>query len=171
MSVRHAGSRRKNNINMGREEMICVLQYAVWMIYLGMLSLQDVRTQKLNVSTLISAALGGMAVWIVGRPFSAMQLIGGVAVGGMLALCALCSRRKIAYGDAMVAAVGGVWLGFQTNLAELFLASLIAASAALILVLRKKKTRKDRMAFVPYIGLAHAVVTVSMIGGIFESLQ
>lgn len=95
------------------------------------------------------------SLWIENVKF---VLFGG-AVSGMIFFAAyVVSRHAIGMGDVKLFAVIGMCLGFKTTylvmLASLILAALYGGS----MVLRRKKTMKDEMAFGPFVVVGTLIV-------------
>ncbi|MHB1125381.1 MAG: prepilin peptidase [Bacillota bacterium] len=86
------------------------------------------------------------------------QVFWGFMAGGLpLYLVALLSRGGMGGGDIKLAAVAGIFLGWQGILTALFLAVIAAGLVGGILLLVKKKGRKDPIPFGPFIALGSLV--------------
>ncbi len=80
------------------------------------------------------------------------SLLGGVLIGGILLSVSLCGGA-IGSGDGILFMITGLCLGFLANLNLLFLSSVMAAAAALVLI-RTGRSRKTELPFAPFIWTA-----------------
>lgn len=81
------------------------------------------------------------------------MLLASLLGGGILLLIAVASRGGMGAGDIKFAAVLGLWLGWQSMLVMLFLAFIFGSAGAMLLLLLKRKGRKDKVPFGPFIAL------------------
>lgn len=80
-------------------------------------------------------------------------LAGAIAAGGVLLALALLSRGGMGGGDIKLAAVGGLYVGWPFSLVALFLAALCGSLVGCILLVLRKKGRKEPLQFAPYLGI------------------
>lgn len=85
-------------------------------------------------------------------------LFGGMMCGGVFLIAYVLSRQAIGMGDVKLAAAIGMCLGFQTTYLAMFAASLLSAVYGGIMVLCKKKSLRDEIAFGPFIALGTGIV-------------
>lgn len=90
------------------------------------------------------------------------EMLGGMCVGGFLLVCALVMKEGIGAGDGLLFCATGVYLGLWRNLFLLFLSSLLCAAAGGVLLLGKKCTRKENLAFAPFV-LAADVLMLALL--------
>jgi leader peptidase (prepilin peptidase)/N-methyltransferase len=103
-------------------------------------------------SSLRDAALGGLLAW------------------GLLFLIHLASPRGMGFGDVRLAGLIGVavgWLSLSRVLLALFLGFLTAATVGIVLMATKRRTRKDRVPFGPFLALG-AILAVFFGGPILS---
>lgn len=90
---------------------------------------------------------------LVGNEFVWTNLASeAIAAGSLLAaalLCALIVKNGLGFGDMKLFVVMGLMLGLEGIWGAIFLSLLAAFAAALILLITKKKTRKDAIPFGP----------------------
>lgn len=79
--------------------------------------------------------------------------LGFLVGGGLLLVIALVSRGGMGGGDIKLAALLGLFLGWQNVLLGFFAASLAGALTGILLVALKKKGRKDAVPFGPFLSL------------------
>ncbi len=106
---------------------------------------------------LLAAAAGAEGAW---PAFGRAVLAGGLAVLVMTGLV-LCSPGGLGMGDAKLAGVVGLalgWIGWGSLVAGLFLAFAASAVVGLVLVVTRRRTRHDALAFGPFLALGTLVV-------------
>lgn len=121
---------------------------------LGMLALmarEDIRTEELPVVYLLISGAAGIGIYLWKQPFSVGDLLGGIAVGLFLLLCAVISREGIGKGDGYLFCVTGSFLGLQENLVLLIIALSMCAVFAVGLLAVKRCGRLFRVPFVPFV--------------------
>jgi leader peptidase (prepilin peptidase)/N-methyltransferase len=103
---------------------------------------------------LVLGLLAGAAVLV--PPAGDVRLedaaLGGLAAGGVLLLLSAVTQGGMGGGDVKFAAVAGLYLGLQKVLLGLFLGAVLGTVIGLMLIVLKKKTRKDYIPFGPYLG-------------------
>lgn len=82
------------------------------------------------------------------------SLLGFLVGGGILFLLAVASGGGMGGGDIKFAAVLGLWFGWKMILLVLFLSFILGGFFGLLLLLLKRKGRKDFVPFGPFIALA-----------------
>lgn len=90
----------------------------------------------------------------------------GIALAGIVLLvliCLLLMKNSIGMGDLKLLMIMAVCQGFNGIMSSGFLSMLISFFAAIVLLLTKKKTRKDTLPFAPCI-LAGTLLSVFMTG-------
>ena len=86
------------------------------------------------------------------------MLIGLMLGGGLLLLIAVLSNGGMGGGDVKLAAVLGLWLGWEYNITLLLLSFILGGIICSLLLASKIKSRKDYIPFGPFITLAAWVV-------------
>lgn len=90
---------------------------------------------------------------------SFLDNFGGAAIGGgLFLLIAAVSRGGMGGGDIKLMAMLGLWLGIKGILITTLLSFIIGAVVSLILLAFKLKTRKEAIAFGPFIAIAALIV-------------
>lgn len=83
-------------------------------------------------------------------------LSGGIAAGALLLaafLCRLCAKNSVGYGDIKLFAVMGLMLGLEGIWGAIFASLILSFLLAVVLLVTKKKSRKDVIPFAPAIVL------------------
>ncbi|MTI84190.1 MAG: prepilin peptidase [Firmicutes bacterium] len=84
-------------------------------------------------------------------------LLGFLTGGGLLLLVAIVSRGGMGGGDIKLAAMAGIYLGWQNVLLMLFLAFLFGSVVGVITVWKQKKTLKEAIPFGPFLALGAVI--------------
>ena len=131
-------------------------------IFLIIGSVEDIRKKEISGIYLGIFFLSGLAVrsieLIFGNGISpVVSWIAGCAAGAVLAGAAKLTREAIGYGDALTAAVLGVWLGFPALIEILFLALLLSAVYSAWLIFVKSTGRKYKIAFLPFLAAGYLI--------------
>ena len=93
----------------------------------------------------------GLICFLISRPFSVMELAGGVGVGLVLLLTAYVSREQVGTGDAWIFFVSGIFLGVEDNMKLLLCSVIICGIYGTGMLLLKRRSRKERIAFAPFV--------------------
>lgn len=135
-----------------------------WMmgIFLVIGSVEDIKRKEISGVYLGMFFLSGLAVRFLELFFGdeispAVSWIAGGAVGAALAGVAKLTREAIGYGDALTAAVLGIWLGFPALIEILFLALLLSAAYSAWLIFVRSTGGKHRIAFLPFLAAGYLV--------------
>ncbi|HEX2063439.1 MAG TPA: prepilin peptidase [Acidimicrobiales bacterium] len=120
--------------------------------------------KRIVYPALVASAPALVVAAAVGDEWDALgdAAVGGVLAWAVLFLIHLASPRGMGFGDVRLAGLIGVhlgWLGPGHVLLGLFLAFLSAAAAGLGLIAARRRTRKDKVPFGPFLALG-AVVAV-----------
>lgn len=91
------------------------------------------------------------------------DLLAVIVIGIMFAICALIVRNGIGMGDVKTVLVMCLYQGFYNVISSLFFSLLVAFVMAIVMLVAKKKGRKDSMAFAPAL-LAGTFISVFLSG-------
>lgn len=80
-------------------------------------------------------------------------LLGAIISWGIIALIILITKG-MGWGDAEICLMAGIFLGFKLSLLMIFLSFIFGAVGGILLIILKKKSRKDMIPFGPFIALA-----------------
>ncbi len=101
--------------------------------------------------------LPGLVIGLLCNPLLPISfpnaLIGGLLGGGIFLLAALLSRGGMGGGDIKLMAMLGVFFGWQRALLTIFVGVCTGAFGGILLMLIKKKGRKDQVPFGPFLAL------------------
>ncbi|MGO0123277.1 prepilin peptidase [Desulfothermobacter acidiphilus] len=100
----------------------------------------------------LGALVGAVPLDYMARdPGLVPALLGALSAGGFLFFLALVSRGGMGGGDIKLAAVSGLFLGWPLALLGTFLGCLIAGVWGIILLVTRRKGRKDHIPFGPFL--------------------
>lgn len=136
------------------------MQNVILLLLLGLCALEDIKRKEVTVTYILLFGILGVVLHLFYPNCSIYSILWGLLLGlGIMAL-SLFSRGSIGMGDGILLTVTGVYLGGYGNL-ELFLLGLFLAGIwSLGLLVLKKKKRKERIAFVPFLLAAYAFMLV-----------
>jgi prepilin signal peptidase PulO-like enzyme (type II secretory pathway) len=104
---------------------------------------------RFSIPAIAIAIAGGLLLGLT-PPLS--MLIGGVGIFAFFALQLVISKGKwIGGGDLRLGALMGILLGWKLGLIALIAAYLFGSIVSIILLLKKKATRKSAIAFGPFL--------------------
>jgi len=134
----------------------------------------DFETQLIpNSLSLILGIIGVAGHWVIGM-WAAPLLSGLLAGGGMWALTAITTRiyKRPTFGGGdtkLMAALGTILGGIGAGYA-LYFGFILGGFAAIPLLLAKRKGRRDKMAFGPFIIMGAVAVTIATHFAAFEHI-
>ena len=135
-----------------------------WMfVHLLVLSIIDQKWMKIPISNLISMSLGLMSfhlIWTVDFMVPISGLIVGIGfivfVVGLNWL--IFHKQTMGYGDLIIVAILGAWLGIIQIFLTIFLASILALFAFLAFSIFNGFNRSKQLPFVPYLSIATVLI-------------
>lgn len=141
--------------------LICRLIFAG---YLGVLTVMDIRMKRLNLLFLLSGFILVIAGLFCGRDLHPLLSVTGAGVGLVCLLTSKVTGESFGYGDSLLILIMGGFLGFWDILSLLTAAFLLAAGFSVIMLIRKRFSRKTAFPFVPFLLIAY---TGGMILGLY----
>lgn len=81
------------------------------------------------------------------------EVVASLALALASALCCICIKNSLGYGDIKLFLVMGLLLGLQGIWSAVFMSLVVAFFGAVYLMLTKKKSRKDVVPFAPAIAI------------------
>mgnify|MGYP000008897687 FL=1 len=118
----------------------------------------DWKTERVSVPLLLLGGMTAVLLHLFAQEESVFYLMTGMSVGIVLLLYSLVTHESIGYGDGCLFVMTGLFLGFWENLVLLLLASVLAGIGAAELLFFRKKKKKERIPFVPFVFTAYVLL-------------
>ncbi len=131
----------------------------------GMLAIcaaEDIRKKQIHLNLILAFGIIGVVFHMLWQMQTIENVLFGMGVGGALLLLSVLTRGKIGIGDGILLVVTGIYLGLEQNLELLVCSLFICAVYALFLLALRKRSRKDTVAFVPFVLISY----VCMLAGV-----
>lgn len=136
------------------------MQNAILLILLFICAMEDLKRKEVTVMYILLFGIIGVVSHLFYPNCSIYSILWGLLLGLSIMAVSLFSRGNIGMGDGILLTVTGVYLGGYKNL-ELFLTGLFLAGIwSLGLLVLKKKKRKEKIAFMPFLLIAYAFMLV-----------
>ena len=133
----------------------------------GLTAFDDIRTKQVKVLEIMFFGVLGILFNLICKPYSLINVAGGVMVGGLLYLFSVLSKEKIGKGDSLIVMVSGLFLGFHNTLLLLWVSSLIAAIIGTVIVKKHGKEMDLELPFIPFLLIGYLVICiVNTLGGL-----
>ena len=135
-------------------------KYAVLVCFLIVIGMIDLDTTDVYLKTTLPGIIIGIISMIIGyfigyyfKSDMLYYVYGGILGGGLISLIILLTKG-MGWGDAEICMLTGLFLGFKLTILMLFFAFVFGGFIGVLLVLLKKKSRKDYIPFGPFISAA-----------------
>lgn len=128
---------------------------AALLIFMAVAAYQDWKEKQINVCIFLVAAFVGIVLRVGVQEESVWSMLEGVAVGIVILLLAWLTGGSVGAGDGLMFMVSGIFLEFWENINLLMTSFTIAGVVALFMIAVKKKGRKYRLPFVPFMLVAY----------------
>ncbi|MGL5086346.1 MAG: prepilin peptidase, partial [Clostridium sp.] len=138
------------------------IKFMVLTALLIVIGIIDFKTEYIYTSTIIFGIICGIIFigieYFNGFSISPVNyLVGALAASIILGIIVFVTRA-MGWGDVELIFLIGLFLGIKLNLLNVFLSIVIGGLVAVILMATKIKSRKDSMAFGPYIAMSTYIV-------------
>ena len=120
-------------------------------IFLILSTLLDLRKKEVNISLCIIFALVGLIYEIFISKTDILSIILGIIPGIFLMLTSIVTNEEIGKGDAAILCTIGIYLGLKKSILVLIYALFMTVIIGGILLLIRKKNKKYKIPFVPFI--------------------
>ncbi|MCX7885184.1 MAG: prepilin peptidase [Caloramator sp.] len=136
-------------------------KYAVFICILIVIGIIDLKTTDVYFSTILVGLITGVlftsyAIFHYGIILN--YIFGAVFAAGVIALIIILTKG-MGWGDVEICFICGLYLGFKLSIVMLFLTFIIGAIVGGLLIITKRKSRKDYIPFGPFIALA-SIITI-----------
>lgn len=120
---------------------------------LGVCALEDMRFKSVSLMWIVAFIISALTYTVIGT--ADLKQIGlGLVIGIIVVIISLVFN-VIGMADALLLCGTGIILGFDKNLIMFSCATFISACYSLVLLVFRKKCRKDEIAFVPFIFISY----------------
>ncbi len=113
----------------------------------------DLKKRRIPLLILLIATLPAVPVNLLWSETHWLEMAGGALFGGVFLLLAVVTHEKIGYGDGFLIAALGLWLGIERIAVSTLLGMLAAGLTGVVLMIFKKKRRKDQLPFAPFLAV------------------
>lgn len=118
----------------------------------------DYKTQFVYTSNIILGIIFGVLFIIIklftGGDINLINIALGVIIPALILLIIVVTTNAMGMGDVEIIFMVGFFLNMKLNLLNLFLSIVLGGIAAIYLMISKKKSGKEEMAFGPYIAIS-----------------
>ena len=132
-------------------------------------AIEDYKTRTIDVRKALLFAVAGVAISLFKGQYSMLSLLGGVSIGIVFYLVSIVSKEKIGKGDAVIIGVTGLYLGFANTIILIWISSIIALIAGLIVIKNYKFQDDVELPFVPFMLLGYVLMlSIGTIRGVLK---
>lgn len=129
-------------------------------IFLILSTLIDLRKKEVNILLCISVALVGLIYEIFISKTDILSIILGILPGIFLMLTSIVTNEEIVKGDAAILSTIGIFLGLKKTILVLIYALFSTIIIGGILLLIRKKNKKYKIPFVPFILFSYIALCI-----------
>lgn len=129
-------------------------------IFLILSTLIDLRKKEVNISLCISVALVGLIYEIFISKTDILFIILGILPGIFLMLTSIVTNEEVGKGDAVILSTIGIFLGLKKTILVLIYALFSTIIIGGILLLIRKKNKKYKIPFVPFILFSYIALCI-----------
>lgn len=123
-------------------------------------AVMDIWKRKLPVIYLAVLLTAAVPLNLLTGRTDVWDLILGIVYGGTFLLVSIATRGAIGFGDGIMIASLGAWMGICFTLPATVFAFLSAGFFGLIYIRVKKKDRKTKLPFAPFLAAASLTLAV-----------
>lgn len=133
------------------------LSQMIGMGILGVLSVIDIQFRKIPVEILGMANLAVILYQLTVRKEDFWLIAGGAAVGIAFLFFSRATRERMGYGDSWAILILGIFLGLWGLLEVLASAFVLLTIVSVILLARKKMSRRCAVPFYPFLAVGYLI--------------
>lgn len=137
------------------------IKYIVFVSILIVIGIIDLNTTDVYLKTTLTGIIFGIIFVLIGNYLGSgiTEYVYGAFLGGGIISLIILITNGMGWGDAEICFMSGIFLGLKLTVVMLFFSFVIGGISGLILILLKKKSRRDYIPFGPFISIA-AILTV-----------
>ena len=133
------------------EKIGSIIGTPVLLFFLYCCAREDHRLKLLSVRRFWVFGGIGLIWFLICKPFSWMELAGGAGLGLVLLWVSHVSKEQFGAGDAWIFFISGMFLGAEENMRLLLWSLIICGIYSMGMLLLKRRSRKERIAFTPFV--------------------
>ncbi|KGM94539.1 peptidase A24 [Clostridium novyi A str. 4552] len=133
-----------------------LIKYLILFSFLIVIGGIDCNTTDVYFST-TSAGIGIGALFLAANWYFKLPIktyFIGAIIGGIFILLIAVLTGGMGFGDVEICILSGIYIGTKLTILMLFLSFILGGAVGAILIISKKKSRKDYIPFGPYISIA-----------------
>ena len=120
-------------------------------IFLGMMSLFDLKSHKLPVVYVAFALLSAVSVRIIFNDVPLRTYITASVIGVIFIFISCFSNERIGYGDSFIILFIGILLGFENLMFILFASFIMCSLTGIVIMCVNKSYKNICLPFVPFL--------------------
>ncbi|WP_075721822.1 prepilin peptidase [Roseburia sp. 499] len=136
------------------------MQSVVLLILLVVCAVEDLKHKEVTVTYILVFGIIGVLLHLFYPNCSVYSMLWGLLLGIAVMTVSVLSGGSIGMGDGILMTVTGVYLGGYQNLELFFIGVFLAGIWSLGLLVFKKKKRKEKIAFMPFLLVAYVFMLV-----------
>jgi leader peptidase (prepilin peptidase)/N-methyltransferase len=137
------------------------VKYSTLIIFMTVIGMIDLDTTDVYFKTTLSGIITGIVFLVYGyfQGLGIIQYALGAIIGGGLITVIILLTKGMGWGDVEICLLGGLFLGAKLTIFMLFVSFVLGGTIGALLILFKIKSRKDYIAFGPFIALG-TIITI-----------
>lgn len=134
---------------------MCPLEIYGGGLYLGILSVVDIRTRKIPRWLLVLGMSGTILLKSIYKNCSIMLAVSGVAIGFLFCMISKITEETLGMGDSYLITILGAFVGGWNLLYILAYAFLFSAGYSVVVLIFCRFNRKIQIPFIPFLMAAY----------------
>lgn len=120
-------------------------------IFLGSLSICDIRSKKLPIYVFVVAGIAGIILAIINKDIFTVKFIINLLPGIAAMIICKITKEAIGYGDGLAILILGLFIPLSEMLSSFLIGISICGIVALVMVLFFHKKKNAEIAFIPFL--------------------
>lgn len=151
--VQSADKYRKEGETVEVSQIVC-------MGILIIVSIIDLKYRKIPAGILAAVSGGAFIYQCLCRREDVILIAGGIGIGVFFLYISRVTRESIGYGDSLGILSLGIYLGMWKLLEILAGAFFLLALCGIVVLIRKKMSRKSALPFYPFLALSYMICLI-----------
>jgi len=122
------------------------------------LAIVDIFRKRIPLMVVVGLILTAIGAVLFTHSFDWVLTLGGALVGLVFILVSKITKEGIGYGDSLLILALGIYLGFWKVMVLIMIAFFLSALFAIFVAIIRKKGRKTRFPFVPFLAFSYVVM-------------